>query len=70
MIELPERDLSPRARERVRRRAQRELRREVALKDAPLTRALARLETGTLTALSVGMLVWGGVVVVGALLAV
>jgi hypothetical protein len=68
MIELPERDLSPPARDRVLRRARRELRREVALKDAPVTRALARLEMGTLTVLSAGLLMWAGVVVVGSLL--
>ena len=68
MIQLPERDLPPSARDRVLRRAQRELRREVVLKDAPVTRVLARLETGTLAVLSACMLVWAGVVVVGALL--
>jgi hypothetical protein len=68
MIQLPERDLPPSARERVLRRAQRELHREVALKDAPVARALARLETGTLAALSACMLVWAGVVVAGAML--
>ncbi len=69
MIDLPERDLPPRARERVLRRAQRELRREVLLKDAPVTRVLARLEMGTLGVLGAGMLLWAGVVVVGAMLA-
>ena len=68
MIHLPERDLPPRARDRVLRRAQRELRREVVLKDAPVIRVLARLETGTLTVLSACMLLWAGVVVVGAML--
>ena len=69
MIHLPERDLPPNARDRVLRRAQRELRREVVLKDAPVTRALARLEMGTLTVLSACMLLWAGMVVVGAMLA-
>lgn len=69
MIHLPERDLPPNARDRVLRRAQRELRREVVLKDAPVTRVLARLEMGTLTVLSGCLLLWAGVVVVGAMLA-
>jgi DNA-binding MarR family transcriptional regulator len=60
MIHLPERDLPPSARDRVLRRAQRELRREVVLKDAPVTRVLARLEMGTLTVLSACMLLWAG----------
>jgi hypothetical protein len=66
MIELTPRDLPPRARERVLRRARSELRREVVLKDAPVTRALARLETGTLVFLSACFLVWAGAVVAGA----
>jgi hypothetical protein len=69
MIELPERDLPPSARDRVLRRAQHELRREVALKDAPVTRVLARLETGTLAMSSVCLLLWACVVVVGSMLA-
>jgi hypothetical protein len=68
MIELPERDLPTTARDRVLRRAQRELRREVALKDAPVTRVLARLETGTLTVLSACLLLWAGIVVFGPLI--
>lgn len=69
MIDLPERDLSPSARDRVLRRAQRELRREVVLKDAPVTRVLARIETGTLATLSACLLLWAGVVVLGAMVA-
>ena len=69
MIHLPERDLPPSSRDRVLRRAQRELRREVVLQDAPVTRALARLETGTLTFLGVALVLWAGAMVVGTFLA-
>jgi hypothetical protein len=68
MIHLPNETCRRAPRDRVLRRAQRELRREVVLKDAPVTRVLARLETGTLTVLSACMLVWAGVVVWGAML--